>query len=79
MARTRKEQPAPQQRNVDEHHGHGGSYVIAGGVNHDVESEGPRELADRTEHRVVRSVVLEEQERLAKAEGQVAGESQAAE
>lgn len=46
---------------VDEHAGQGGSYLNPGGVNHDVEQEPARQLIERTEHRIVRSVEQEEQ------------------
>jgi hypothetical protein len=74
MARTRKEQPAASA--VDPHAGHGGSYVNAGGVNHDTQSEPARELVERTEHRVVRSAELEEQERLAAEKKEADGGAQ---
>jgi hypothetical protein len=51
----------PKPANVDPHAGMGGSYRNAGGVNHDIEQEPARELVERTEHRVVRSVEQEEQ------------------
>lgn len=63
MARKPKAQQT--EASIDPHAGHGGSYVNAGGVNHDIESEPARELVERTEHRVVRSAELEEQERAA--------------
>lgn len=56
---TTEDQALEQQRQA---RGHGGSYVNAGGVNHDTHAEPATELVERTEHRIVRSAELEEAE-----------------
>lgn len=53
MARAKRNTPQAQE-SVDQHHGHGGSYVNT--------EAGTRELVERTEDRVPRSVEQEEAE-----------------
>jgi hypothetical protein len=58
-APTTEDQALEQQRQA---RAHGGSFVNPGGVNHDTHSEPATQLIERTEHRIVRSVELEEAE-----------------
>lgn len=56
MARTTKKPEAQVDPSKDVHRGHGGSYVNPGGVNHDTEAEPARQLVDRGEDQVIRTV-----------------------